>query len=287
LSPLFGKSEEEKREEEARKQKIKEILSRETIRKQGEYKHGKIYLTKNYLLWEKKEKYDSKIIPLDSIRKTEKAMKIGMGNCLKVTFGEEETEEFFPFISEGLMGTVQLDDIQGWALTLKKGVSTRLFENIVYAGGHSAYPEKHNGRLLVTPTALTFQETRGDFNLEISLESVENISVQTASEISRLSTVLVGPLWSMGFPMKSKFVLVEYEDEVGMKQTPLFDFPFDSGDKKKGKVMRTLHRHLKKIKKKPKEKPELEDPIKILKTRYAKGEISKEEYEEMKKELQS
>ncbi len=29
-----------------------------------------------------------------------------------------------------------------------------------------------------------------------------------------------------------------------------------------------------------------DDPLKILKTRYAKGEITKEEYDEMKKELE-
>ena len=36
-----------------------------------------------------------------------------------------------------------------------------------------------------------------------------------------------------------------------------------------------------------KREPKVEDPIKILKIRYAKGEIKKEEYEEMKKTLES
>ena len=36
-----------------------------------------------------------------------------------------------------------------------------------------------------------------------------------------------------------------------------------------------------------KKKQEVENPVKILKIRYAKGEINKEEYEEMKKTLES
>ena len=36
-----------------------------------------------------------------------------------------------------------------------------------------------------------------------------------------------------------------------------------------------------------KKKQEVENPVKILKIRYAKGEIKKEEYEEMKKVLET
>lgn len=36
-----------------------------------------------------------------------------------------------------------------------------------------------------------------------------------------------------------------------------------------------------------KEKQKIEDPLKVLKLRYAKGEITKEEYEEIKKTLES
>mgnify|MGYP001155235488 CR=1 FL=1 len=285
MNPLFGKKKREIGEGKNAKHRIKEILSKEKILKEGEYKHGKIYLTENHLLWEKKEKIGSAIIPLNSIRKSELATKLRLGSCLKVVYGEDEKEKFFPFISDGRISTGQLDDIQDWIVTLETGFPSKVFTNIVYAGGYSAYPEKHNGQLVINPTTLTFQERKGDFRLEIPLTKIENVSVKTTSEISRLSTVLVGPLWSMGFPAKSKLVAVEYEDEMGVKQIPLFDFPLDGGDKKKGKVMRAVHEQLKEIKVKPKEKKisVAEDPLKILKIRYAKGEISREEYKEMKK----
>jgi len=289
---MFRRKKKDKPDEQVTNQRIKEILSEERILKEDEYKHGRIYLTENYLIWEKKSRTDNAIIPIKSIQRSEQATKLRVGSCLRVVYGEDETEILFPFMSDRRLSSGQLDDIKQWIVSLKLGPSIDVFDDIIYSGGHTAHPEKHTGQLIVTPTTFTFQEIKrgkpGDFKLEILIERIEKVSVQTTSEISRLTTVLVGPLWGMGFPLKSKFVLVEYEDDMDMKQTPLFDFPLDRGDKKKGRVMRTIHDHLTKIRpKKTEEKlSEVEDPLKILKTRFVKGEITKEEYSEMKKLLE-
>lgn len=269
-------------EDQGIKQRIKEILNKEQVQKEEEYKHGKIYLTENYLIWEKKKQYGSVIIPLNSIQYSEHVSKIGIGNLLKVIYGEDEKEALFPFIRKGLLSYSTPDDVQKWIKNLEPIVQSRVFKNIFYAGGHNTYPEKRNGRLIVNPAALIFQETKSDWSLEIPIEKFKTISVKTTSEIKRLKTFLGGPLLSMGLPDKKKFVLVEYEDELEMKQTPLFDFPLDLEDKKKGTVMRAIYTHLKGMKS---TESKSEDPIKILKTRFAKGEISKKEYEEMKKIL--
>jgi len=36
---------------------------------------------------------------------------------------------------------------------------------------------------------------------------------------------MAGPMWGGDMPVKKTFVLVEYEDNFGIEQKPLFDFP--------------------------------------------------------------
>lgn len=76
LSPLFGGKKKQKQhtEKEIRNQ-ITEILTQEEVRKKDNFKEGKIYLTDNYLLWEKKKKVDSAIIPLKSIKELKEVTK--------------------------------------------------------------------------------------------------------------------------------------------------------------------------------------------------------------------
>ncbi len=52
----------------------------------------------------------------------------------------------------------------------------------------------------------------------------------------------------MALPNKNKFVLVEYLDEAGMKQSPLFGFMFDSADRKKSKLMGVVYEQMKNMK---------------------------------------
>jgi hypothetical protein len=131
---------------------------------------------------------------------------------------------------------------------------------------------------------LIFEDNKHtDFVLRIPYQRIENLSIKTITEINRLRTFLAGPLWSMGFPDKNQFVLIEYVDHVGIKQTPLFD----SNNETKDRIMKTLYKEIKKHKEKETKEPTpQEDPVTVLKLRYVKGEISKEEYEEMKKTLE-
>lgn len=167
------------------------------------------------------------------------------------------------------------------------------FKKVWYRGGHSAYPERHSGMLILTSYWLVFQEMKGltsnksgNFRLEIPTSQIQGSHIMKREEISRLTSIVAGPLWGVGMPIQQTFVVIEYLDNAGFKQTPLFDFSIDWGDKEKGKFLRQLYEY---IKDNPKPSPPtsdvVEDPLQTLKLRYAKGEISKEQYEEMKKIL--
>ncbi len=285
MSPLFGK-----KQEDNLKQKINEILSSEKVLKKGEYKLGYMYLTTNHLIWDRKKWKSGRteVIPLESIKLVEPKHKLGRDWFLKVTFYQSGELE------DKLFHMTLLNKVNEWVSILSglhvgKSVSIMAaFDDIIYAGDHSAFPRKHNGELYLEEKDLIFEgDKRDDLELIIPFQKIENLSIKTTSEINLLRTILAGPLWSMAYQDKNKFVLVEYVDKVGMKQTPLFDFPGDSGDEKKEAFMQILYEKIKKNKVDKTETQTLEeDPTKVLKLRYVKGEISKEEYEEMKKVLE-
>jgi len=55
------------------------------------------------------------------------------------------------------------------------------------------------------------EERIHDFRLEVSLERIKNISLKTTSEISRLGTVLVGPLCTHACMLKEVIIESEWE----------------------------------------------------------------------------
>ena len=293
-------------------QQITEILDRESPLKENEYEHGILYLTEKFLLWKWKEgKYESIIIRLNDIQSYRSYTGWGIGG-LKIRYDKGEKEKNIPFrLKRGNFTWVDDDGVKSWIATLDAGIPTSIielenmredlrrkqeqsiFEGIDYAGGHSAYAEKKRGQVIITPTCYKFQEIKGgkqgDFQLDISLEKIDNISIKTTREHGGfLKTILGGPLVSMALPTIGKYLLIEFMDELGMKQTPLFDFGTDRGEKKKGKVMKAIHSHLQKIRMQvsDQEPLEKEDPLKILKIRFAKGEIGRKEFIEMKQLLE-
>jgi hypothetical protein len=288
LNPIFVS-----KKENILKQQINEILSSERVLRKDEYKLGYLYLTANHLIWEnKKGKVGSSIIiPLESIQAVEKKHKVATEWNLKIAYNQpgEEKEKVIP-LSSVKWGISLEGEVDKWVeiiSELKTGKSPSIIESfdfITYVGGHSASSKKHVGRILLKEKELIFEDNKHtDFVLRIPYQRIENLSIKTITEINRLRTFLAGPLWSMGFPDKNQFVLIEYVDHVGIKQTPLFD----SNNETKDRIMKTLYKEIKKHKEKETKEPTpQEDPVTVLKLRYVKGEISKEEYEEMKKPLE-
>lgn len=229
---------------------IEEILTKEKVKMKAEYNHGSILLTENHLLWMKKKEYPSAVISLDSIRECGKITKLGVGVCFKVVYGKDEEEKIFP-LQEGWHGMSQTDDIRSFITSIETGIPSWVSESVTYVGGHNAYPEKHTGQLILTPNALTFQELigwkseEGNFKLKIPLEKIENFSIKETSE---LRTILHGYFSSLALPRERKFILVEYRDEIGMRQSPLFSFMLDPTDKRKAKLMRAVYQRIREIK---------------------------------------
>ena len=250
MPPFFKRKEKEGVVERQVNDRIEEILKVEEVIKQEDFNDGTLVMTEKFLLWKNKgKKVKSCIIPLESIEKVEKATKMGLGGCLKIVYSLEGQyrESFFPLM-RGFLDMSITDTQENWVRSVNSKENIEFFKNITYTGGHASCAEKKTGKITVTSVYLVFESDKGDFKLEIPLEKVKNISVKNLSEISRLSTVLVGPLWSIGLPSKSKLVIIESEDEIGMSQMPLFDFPFDTGDKKKSRLMRVVYERIKKIK---------------------------------------
>ncbi len=287
MSPIFGN-----KKENTIKQQIVKILSSEEMLKKDEYYTGFLILTTNNLIWENKKgkSGSSIIIPLESIQSVECKHKLSTAWNLKITYEQtgKVKEKMIPLstFSTSLKGDVEkwvniIREIKSGKMPSKQTIIER-FDVVTYIGGHSSSSEKHVGKILLTEKELIFEDNQSaNFVLKIPYQKIEKLSVKTTTEINKLRTVLAGPMWSMGFPDTNKFVLIEYVDKVGMSQTPLFD----SRNKTKDRIMKTLYEKIKNIRKT--EAPiTQEDPLRVLKLRYAKGEITKEEYEEIKRLLE-
>lgn len=220
-----------------------------------------------------------------------------MGGCIRITHGPENEESFFPFNSDSFVSLPKLAELKNWISFIdsasKKEALTTSFTNLTYAGGHKGYPEGKRGKIIISPTTFTFHEIKGvrneslgAFKFDIPIDKIREISIKKTSEVSRMMSVMAGPMWGVGMPTKKTFVLVEYTDKYGIEQKPLFDFVIgDFGDKMKRRLINAVYEQMKN-KPKTQEQKTGEDPLKILKLRYAKGELSKDDFEEMKKTLE-
>jgi hypothetical protein len=266
MSPVHSKGKETR--SSPTDEMINEILTREKVLKEGEYRHGKIYLTENHLVWRKKVAIYNLIIPLHMIRKTEQVYRIGLGICLRIVYGNPEEESFLPFIGEGLLSLAKIDDVRDWISTLKTGVISRGFlSNVVYMGGHAAFPQRHIGHMTITPTSLIFQEMKGrnqsiegDFRLEIPFKKIEDISMsrelddsiaaqgaKAITDIVRVKAVFPDLNQFITQLMTHRLVVINYMDQIGLRQTPSFNFPGDRGHKKKETVMKAYYDKMKKL----------------------------------------
>ena len=264
MRPLIGKGKETK--SPPTDEMIGEILAKEKVLKEGEYRHGQIYLTEHHLIWRKKVAIDNVIVPLPTIKKVEQSSKMGLGICLRVVHGDPEEVIFLPFAGEGVLGPAKIDDLRDWMATLKTGVVSRGFlSNVVYMGGHTAFPQRHVGQITITPVSIIFQEMKGrnqsiegDFRLEIPFKKIRNISIskEMADGIAALGAKAITDIVRVKavFPdldqlitqlMTHRLVVIEYTDRVGIRQTPSFNFPGDRGHRKKEAVMKAFYDKMK------------------------------------------
>ena len=270
MRPLLGKGKETK--SPPTDEMISEIMAKEKVLKEGEYRHGQIYLTEHNLIWRKKVAIDNVIIPLPTIKKVEQASKMGLGVCLKIVHGDPEEVSFLPFAGEGVLGPAKIDDLRDWMTTLKTGVVSRGFlSNVVYMGGHTAFPQRHLGQITITPVSIIFKEMRGrnqsiegDFRLEIPFKKIKNISIskemadgiaaqgaKAITDIVRVKAVFPDLDQLITQLMTHRLVVIDYVDRVGIRQTPSFNFPGDRGHRKKEAVMKAFYDKMKEKKKLP------------------------------------
>jgi hypothetical protein len=185
-----------------------------------------------------------------------------------------------------------------------------------YYGGHKVYlsggysGDFQYGRLILTEHYLVF--ARGDKNLSkrweiiIPLDSVI-IERWGIEEISRggyssgVGDIGVGSGMIYGSG-RAHHILVPYVDENGIPQGPRFGLSSYKGEAIR-KLAAELYQHVvnekresakflskadkQPLSQEPVSSPNIDDPLKVLKLRFAKGEITKEQYEEMRKFLES
>jgi hypothetical protein len=169
--------------------------------------------------------------------------------------------------------------------TLKKPeekLTEKLYSQVFYIGGHTDYGDRTLGYILLKPDSIAFKTGLGslhEMNVEIPIEQVKGIEIKTGKEITFTRWFLIG-VWSILFKKKREYLVLTYEDSSDILQRLVFDF-------EQKEKMYDLHRLAVSLRKKKEVPEETENPLKVLQIRFAKGEISKEEYVEMKKTLES
>jgi len=90
-----------------------------------------------------------------------------------------------------------------------------------YIGGHSEFQQKMGGHITLTNDSFVFQSAK--WHLVIPYEKIREVSVKTTKEITAFRTLLLKPLLASLFKKKREFLLIGYEDELGLKQNLVFD----------------------------------------------------------------
>jgi hypothetical protein len=164
--------------------------------------------------------------------------------------------------------------------------------NIEYLGGHIEHNTKKGvgGTLELHESKLTF--ISNNFQFQIPLEKIARgeIGIKSVEDINHQAQMSAAAFFAGYGPMSTfkrsiNVLSIPYFDEAGIKQQPLFKV---NNEKKTNELLSRLKSILIE-----KNTPEVtnkitsnEDPLTILKQRFAKGEISKEEFMEMKELLE-
>ena len=190
--------------------------------------------------------------------------------------------------------------------------------NAEYYGGHKIYlsggvsGDLQYGRLILTEHYVIF--ARGDkkpskrWEIIIPLDSViverwgiEEVSREGFSSGAGDIGVGSGMIYGSG---RAHHILVPYIDENGIPQAPRFGLSSYKGEgirklaselylqvvnekREQTKFSSIADNNIKQhSNKRPISAPDVDEPLKVLKIRFAKGEITKEQYEEMRKTLE-
>jgi len=188
-----------------------------------------------------------------------------------------------------------------------------------YMGGHKLYPKSLEVKVSLYADRIEI----GALHIRMSYTSVTDIENADEKKVTAKRMLLVG-LYSFAWKKKDVFTIIEYVDGLNQKQTLVFDFGKKIEEAQRKIYDRMLafrfaregllqsqklidedvkQQKLPQSQTIPIETPEDDlaatspkpgelsnsgdDPLRILQIRFAKGEITKEEYEEMRKMLES
>jgi hypothetical protein len=90
-----------------------------------------------------------------------------------------------------------------------------------YLGGHSEYREETDGWVTTTDRFFVFKSAK--WRLYIPCEKIREINIKTTKEITALRVLLLKPVLASLFKKRREFLLVAYEDKLGLRQNLLLD----------------------------------------------------------------
>ena len=157
-----------------------------------------------------------------------------------------------------------------------------------YLGGHPSCTHQTNGLLSLYSRPLdkvVFESD--DFIFEIPTCTINRVKVAEGKEIDFTRVLLVGLIAGLVWQKENKIFYIEFQDEFHQTQTVVFDHS-ESIDEFADKLNATMPTNIEVIDNESSKEQNpisqnIEYPLHIIKIRYAKGEITKEQYEEMKK----
>jgi hypothetical protein len=116
-----------------------------------------------------------------------------------------------------------------------------------YVGGHVDYPNRSSGMLTITPIEIEFKASEfvaNQYHFKFPTAKLKSISLQTTKEISASRVWLVGSVLGTAMKMETTYVVVGYEDELGLLQTLLFGIPDDRENKQKKELVNQFQKVL-------------------------------------------
>ena len=126
------------------------------------------------------------------------------------------------------------------------------------------------GRLLTIDTeqkVVFAPNGKHEKTLDIPVAKIKWVKFTNEKNISAARVFFVGPVFGTAWKEKHNILQIDFEDEFGTIQHLAFEG----------------HDDLENAEKELEEMRKTEEPLKVLKVRFAKGEITKEQYEEMKR----